>query len=83
MMLTNCTVSGNSATVNGGGVYSRGTTTLTDCTVSGNTAGSDGGGLALYTGEHGAVTLTNCTVSGNSALANSGGVRPQQRRPDH
>ncbi len=38
--LTNCTVSGNSADVAGGGLYtnSAGTTTLTNCTVSGNSA---------------------------------------------
>ena len=45
--LTNCTVSGNSAGISGGGLYNdgNGTTTLTNCTVSGNSAGSYGGGL--------------------------------------
>ena len=48
--LTNCTVSGNSAS-KGGGVYNgvhdnrRTTLTMTNCTVSGNSAaGNDGGG---------------------------------------
>ena len=38
--LADCTVSGNLATNNGGGLYNTnyGTTTLTDCTVSSNTA---------------------------------------------
>ena len=37
--LTNCTVSGNSATrLQGGGVFNYGTATLTDCTISGNSA---------------------------------------------
>ena len=47
--LTNCTVSGNSASHigGGGGVYTNagGTTTLTNCTVSGNSARRNGGGL--------------------------------------
>ena len=36
--LTNCTVSGNSASGGGGLASIRGTTTLTNCTVSGNSA---------------------------------------------
>ena len=79
-MLTDCTVSGNSASGStvpnypsqGGGVYtgySGTTTTLTNCTVSGNSTGGYGGGLYnIYTN----ATLTNCTVSGNSALAGGG-----------
>ena len=39
--LTNCTVSGNSAAIGGGGLYNcYGTATLTNCTVSGNSAGT-------------------------------------------
>ena len=47
LTLTNCAISGDAATVQGGGIAtgSGGTTTLTDCTVSGDTA-PDGGGLA-------------------------------------
>ena len=36
--LTNCTVSGNSAGIDGGGLSNDGTATLTNCTVSGNSA---------------------------------------------
>ncbi len=70
--LTDCTISGNSALGNAGGVgtdYS--TTILTNCTVSGNSAVSGGG---LYTYNNGMTTLTNGTVSGNSARDNGGGL---------
>ena len=76
LTLTNCTVSGNSATTpassRGGGLFNLyGTATLSNCTVSGNSAGRNGGGLySLY----GTATLSNCTVSGNSAGRNGGGM---------
>ena len=63
--LTNCTVSGNSASW-GGGLWSDGTTTLTDCAVNGNSAVNSGGGLD---NRGGYLTLTNCAVSGNSVNA--------------
>ena len=60
----NCTVSGNTADYDGGGIYNydEGTLRLTNCTISGNTA-NYGGGICNY----GTLTLTNCTVSGNTA----------------
>jgi hypothetical protein len=64
-MLTNCTVSGNTAGGSGGGVFNGGTATLTDCTVSGNTTPfnftSKGGGIF----NSGLLTLSNSTVAGN------------------
>ena len=50
LTLTNCTVSGNSAGIGGGGLCnSGGTATLTNCTVSGNSASGDGGGAVTTT----------------------------------
>ena len=70
-MLTNCTVSGNSAGIDeGGGVFNRGTITLTNSTLSGNSAGF-GGGMETY---NGTTTLTNCTVTSNSVSNNGGGL---------
>ena len=77
--LSNCTVSGNTAGNNGGGLAnvtgtlssSDGTTTLTNSSVSGNSAGNDGGGLY---NRGGTVTLTNCTVSRNITGAFGGGL---------
>jgi hypothetical protein len=69
LSLSNCTVSGNTASNQGGGLFNTGTLDLTACTVSGNSAGAGGG---LYSqGGTATMTLTNCTVSGNSA--NKGG----------
>jgi fibronectin-binding autotransporter adhesin len=72
--LTGCTVSGNSAGHDGGGMYFNdgGTATLTGCTVSSNSAGYSGGGL--FEGSSVTLALTNCTVSGNSADNNGGGL---------
>ena len=44
MTLTNSTMSGNSASLQGGGIYNHGTLTLTNSTISGNSA-SQGGGI--------------------------------------
>ena len=66
LTLTNCTISGNTATVSGSGgaIYNNaGTLAMTNCTVSGNTANSYGGGTY---NQNGTLTMTNCTVSGNT-----------------
>jgi filamentous hemagglutinin family protein len=68
--LTNSTVSGNTSTNNGGGIFSNGALTLTNSTVSGNTAVNFGGGIL----GSGSVTLTNSTVSGNTAGNDGGGI---------
>jgi predicted outer membrane repeat protein len=68
--LIGCTISGNSALDDGGGIDAlNGGVTLTNCTVSDNHSGDDGGGIRADT-----VSLTNCTVSGNSAAVEGGGV---------
>jgi parallel beta-helix repeat protein len=78
LTLTNCTVSGNSASNRGGGLYTpssaSGTTTLINCTVSNNSARGSGGGLGMRSQDM-AVNLTNCTVSGNSSGFNGGGMQ--------
>jgi hypothetical protein len=67
LMLTACTISGNSATDGGGGgIYNAGILTLAACTITGNsiTGGSSagGGGVANV----GSLTLTLCTICDNS-----------------
>ncbi len=70
LVLTNCTLSGNSSGgIFGGGIFNGGTLVLTNCTLSGNSAPVGGG---IYNG--GSATLTNCTLSGNSAPSGGGGI---------
>jgi hypothetical protein len=68
--MAGCTISGNSAGSQGGGLNLTGSATLTDCTISGNTA-QQGAGLISYGGADAA--LVACTISGNSATAPGGG----------
>jgi parallel beta-helix repeat protein len=71
-VLTGGTVSGNTASDSGGGIYNEtnSSPTLTGVTVSGNTATNSGGGIA---NANSSPTLTGVTVSGNSAAYNNGG----------
>ncbi len=70
--LTNCTVSGNSAT-SGGGISNSGTATLTNCTVSGNEAlgNAAGGGFGggIEDASSGVLTVTGSTFDANEAIA--------------
>jgi predicted outer membrane repeat protein len=83
LTLSDCTISGNSATY-GGGIFNEGfsgsaTLILNNCTVSGNWGlvhpgiGSPGGGIYNH-GVYGNATLTlnSCTFSSNSATSGGG-----------
>jgi hypothetical protein len=83
LVLTNVTVSGNSASggENGGfgggiyaGSYAGANLTLTNVTISGNSADASGGGIATDDYYGSIVTLSNVTVSGNSAGEQGGGL---------
>ena len=73
--LTNVTISGNTASNNGGGgggMYNNNSSpTLTNVTISGNTASVHGGGVY---NTNSSPTLTNVTISGNTANNYGGGV---------
>ena len=73
--LFNVTISGNSASDSGGGLFTTagGTTTLTEAVVSGNTATNNGGGLATMTGST-TVLNDSTNVSYNTAGVNGGGM---------
>jgi hypothetical protein len=72
LVMTLCTLSGNTATDFGGGLVNDGTLTLTRTTVKANaTLGSTtGGGGGIYS--EGVATLTGCTFSGNTTLGRGG-----------
>jgi len=73
LMITDCTVTENTAYGYGGGIYSANSTlTITDCTISGNTTYDYGGGI-YSTGTNSTLTLTGSTISGNSAAYGYGG----------
>ena len=71
LTLTNSTITGNSATLDGGGIYNNGTATVTNSTFSGNSSSHIGGGI--YNNSIGTMTLTNTTITGNSTNGGDGG----------
>jgi predicted outer membrane repeat protein len=69
LTISDSTLTGNSSTSEGGGIYSVGTLTQTNVTLSGNSATVGG---AIDT--DGTMTITNGTVSNNSANFGGGGI---------
>lgn len=83
LTVSNCTISGNSASGTfglGGGLYNdvpfgNGSLEVLNCTVSDNSAGDNGGGIYNYGGSYTAtLKVINSTISGNSALFYGGGI---------
>ena len=75
LTLMNSTITGNTATTRGGGIYSWGysgnVTTIQNCTVANNTA-QYGGGIWASSGYAATLTIQDSTVSGNAATGSSG-----------
>jgi hypothetical protein len=69
--LMNCSLTGNSVSVLGGGLQNFfGTLSMSNCNISDNSAKAAGGGLQVF----GTTMLINCTISGNSADFGGGGL---------
>jgi predicted outer membrane repeat protein len=66
LTLKQTTVSGNTATVDGGGIYNNGMMTLTGSAISNNSATYSGGGIFNCCGFE-SVTLQDTRISNNSA----------------
>ena len=78
LTVSNCTISGNTTKIRGGGVQigpgSYGT--ITNSTISGNSTTddlSDGGGVY----NHGRMLITSSTITGNATPRNGGGIYNQ------
>jgi len=70
LTLNNSTVSGNTATENGGGINNnQGVLTLNNSTVSGNSAKGGGG---IYSSSYSTLMLNNSTVRDNRAIEGGG-----------
>ena len=70
--VSDCVIDNNTASGNGGGLFTVAFKTLTvsDCVISNNTAGFYGGGISNFT--FSTLTLTDSTLSGNSAATGGG-----------
>ncbi|MEY2510438.1 MAG: hypothetical protein QOE26_1201 [Verrucomicrobiota bacterium] len=82
LTLTDCTLSGNSASFHGGAILNNGsssgnaTLTLTNCTLTGNSSTMSGGAI-LNLGSpsgHATLNMTNCTLNQNSASQHGGAI---------
>ena len=73
LSLINCTVVGNSANYNGGGIYNGASALLelSKCAVTGNCAIKGSGGGIYNMGE---LSLNNCAVTGNNSDYRGGGI---------
>ena len=67
LILRNCTLTGNSASGDGGALFnSRGSVSLDSCTIVSNTAPS-GAGVASFGDDSTETRVRNCIIQGNSA----------------
>ncbi len=69
--IIDCTITGNAATADGGGVHITGSPTFVNCRIVDNSTPQSGGGIACRAGE---PLLINCLIAGNSAQHEGGGI---------
>lgn len=78
LTIRDSTLTGNAASLAGGGLWARvaggDTLSLLTSTISGNTAGTAGGGVYAYTSDAGLTSIQDSTASGNTAGGDGGGM---------
>ncbi|MFT4040088.1 MAG: hypothetical protein QM692_18050 [Thermomicrobiales bacterium] len=72
--LTDCVVTGNTATGDGGGIHSLTQFAMTNCEVTNNTAGGSGGGIYAGQFSNAVFTIDTSLISENTAVATGGGI---------
>lgn len=75
--MTRCTLTGNTATSNGGGMYNQGAApTVINCVFSGNVSTGSGGGIynQIVIGRQSSPTLINCTFNDNESGSSGGAM---------
>jgi hypothetical protein len=72
LTVNNSTISGNTATSSGGGIFNQGELTISNSTISDNSAALDASGGGGGISNVGRLTIANSTLSGNSASLGGG-----------
>ena len=78
VQITDSTVSGNTAALDGGGIFTQGSgssVSIARSILSGNTAGRHGGGISVGSGSGlypGLLSLQDSTISDNTATSGGG-----------
>lgn len=76
LTMTHCTVTGNTATSVGAGIYSQGPKlAMTNCVISDNTGQDNGGGLFSTSP---VLTMTDCEISFNETTDNAAGLHIEE-----
>ena len=70
--ITGGTITGNKASIDGGGICVKGTLIATGGTIVGNSASDTGG--AIFVGGNGTIRLTNITIANNTSKNYGGGL---------
>jgi predicted outer membrane repeat protein len=78
LSVSDCTISGNSADLGGGGIFNGhfGVLSVSDCTITDNRSADihGGGGGGILNAAECTATISGCILSGNTAVLNGGAI---------